>query len=105
MSININNQKTIGSLVTDQHKAQKDKSITSDSMKEPKVGEDSVQLTSQALGLDKIKQQSNTGTRVNIEHVQALKNAILNGDYKINAERLASKITQFESNLGKEFKS
>jgi negative regulator of flagellin synthesis FlgM len=56
---------------------------------------------SQAKSLNKL--QAAGEPQVNKQRVETLKAAILNGDYKINTERLAEKLSKFEGDFGKAF--
>jgi len=100
MSININNQATQKNIVIEQNKVQKqpnaDKEVDSTAK-----NQDSVELTAQAKSLNKM--QSAGEPQVNKQRVETLKAAILNGDYKINTERLAEKMSQYEGDFGKAF--
>lgn len=60
-----------------------------------------MQLTAQAKQLHKM--QSPSEPQVNKQRVETLKAAILNGDYKINTDRLAEKLSKFEGDFGKAF--
>jgi negative regulator of flagellin synthesis FlgM len=105
MSININNQTAQKQLVIDQNKdqakLQKQKSPV-EAERTQSVKSDSIQLTPQAQNLSKI-QQGSVEPQFNSERVATLKLAIMNGEYKINAESLANKLVQFESDFGKAF--
>lgn len=101
MSININRQTTQKSIVIEQNKAQKQQDVRKEAVNSSVKNQDSVQLTSQAQNLNKM--QSAGEPQVNKQRVEALKAAILNGDYKINTERLAEKLSKFEGDFGKAF--
>ena len=104
MSININRQAPQTNLVIEQNKAQKQKDASAtDNTKAPSSNKDSVQLTPQAQNLNKMKTSSES--QVNMERVESLKAAILNGDYKINSEQLAEKLGKFENDFNKAFAS
>jgi len=101
MSINVNNQTTQKSIIIEQNKAQKQQNISKSSIDSSAKNQDSVQITSQAQSLNKM--QSAGEPEVNTQRVEALKAAIINGDYKINSERLADKMSKFEGDFGKAF--
>ncbi|WP_028864678.1 flagellar biosynthesis anti-sigma factor FlgM [Psychromonas aquimarina] len=103
MSININQQTTQKNIVIEQNKTQKQQDVRSQGQAGTSSSKDSVQLTSQALNLNKMHKQSPTEPKVNKQRVETLKAAILNGDYKINTERLAEKLSKFEGDFGKAF--
>lgn len=101
MSININRQATQKSVVIEQNKAQKQQDVGKQGAAETNNHQDSVQITSQAKQLHKM--QSPSEPQVNKQRVETLKAAILNGDYKINTERLAEKLSKFEGDFGRAF--
>lgn len=104
MSININRQAPQSNLVVEQNKAQQQKATSSaESSKAASSTKDSVQLTSQAVNLKQMQKQTSTESKVNMERVETLKAAILNGEYKINSEKLAEKLNQFEGDFNKAF--
>lgn len=106
MSININRQGPQSSLVIDQNKTQKHNNAGAPvSTTLTSSNEDSVQLTSQAMNLNKMQNQTSSESQVNMERVETLKAAILNGDYKINSEQLAEKLGKFETDFAKAYSS
>lgn len=60
--------------------------------------QDSVSLTQSAQSLAQ-PQRRNAEAPVNQERVERLREAISNGEYRVNSERLASNIIRFESDL------
>ncbi len=100
MSININRQATQKNIVVEQKQAQKQQDVGKQGLNNTVKNQDSVQLTSQAKSLNKMQPASEP---VNKQRVETLKTAILNGDYKINTERLAEKLSKFEGDFGKAF--
>ncbi|MDA7746098.1 flagellar biosynthesis anti-sigma factor FlgM [Psychromonas sp.] len=106
MSININSQATQKNIVIEQNKTQKQNdAVATDNTKAANPNKDSVQITAQAMNLNKMQKQTSSESQVNMKRVEALKTAILNGDYKINTERLAEKLGKFESDFDKAFSS
>ena len=101
MSININRQATQKNIVVEQNKVQKQQDVSKQGVSATARNQDSVQLTSQAKTLNRM--QSSSEPQVNTQRVEALKAAIINGDYKINTERLAEKLSKFESDFSKAF--
>jgi len=100
MSLNINRQATQKNIVIEQNRAQKQQDVKTQNQT-ASSSKDSVQLTQQALNLNKM--QSPAEPQVNKQRIESLKAAILNGDYKINTERLAEKLSQFEGDFNKAF--
>jgi len=101
MSININRQATQKNIVIEQNKTLQQNTPKKDVESKVANTQDSVQLTSQAKNLNKM--QSTGEPQVNKQRVETLKAAILNGDYKINTEQLAEKLSKFEGDFGKTF--
>tara|TARA_R110001592_G_scaffold232793_11_gene490270 strand:+ start:3114 stop:3434 length:321 start_codon:yes stop_codon:yes gene_type:complete len=106
MSININRPAPQNNLSIEQNKAQnKSNASATDNTSVANSSKDSVQLTPQALNLNKMQKQTSSEPQVNMKRVETLKAAILNGDYKINTEQLAEKLGKFESDFNKTFAS
>lgn len=102
MSININNTSLQKNVAVEQNKAQKQRTASPQTQTTASTSKDSVQLTAQALNLNKTQKQTSE-PQVNKQRIEALKSAIVNGDYKINSERLAEKLSQFEGEFSKAF--
>ena len=62
---------------------------------------DRVSLTDTASRLRDIEQQLNNTSPVNSERVQAVQTAISNGDYAVDADRIADKMLAFEDFMNK----
>jgi negative regulator of flagellin synthesis FlgM len=106
MSINVNRPTAKSNLVVEQNKVQKQESSSANNTaKETSSNNDSVQLTEQAMNLNKMQKQNSSEPQVNMKRVEAMKAAIINGDYKINTEQLAEKLGKFESEFNKTFAS
>jgi len=101
MSLNINRQATQKNIVIEQNRTQKQHNVKTQDQTAATSSKDSVQFTQQALNLNKM--QSTAEPQVNKQRIESLKAAILNGDYKINTERLAEKLNQFEGDFNKAF--
>jgi negative regulator of flagellin synthesis FlgM len=101
MSININRQATQKTAIVEQNQAKKQQDVRKQGVENTVKNQDSVQLTSQVKNLNNMKATSEP--QVNKQRVETLKAAILNGDYKINTERLAEKLSKFEGEFGKVF--
>ena len=102
MSININRQTTTNTVAVDQKKAQKQQNVNDQKPTEAASSKDSVKLTTQALNLNKMQANTNE-PKVNAQRIESLKSAIVNGDYKINTERLAERLSKFEGDFSKAF--
>ena len=62
---------------------------------------DSVSLTPQAQQFNKLQQKATNSTGVDQSKVDDIKKAISEGKYEVNAQRLAQKLSNFESDLFK----
>jgi len=102
MSMNINSQSVQKNVVLEQNKPKTQSNTTTQAKASGVTRDDSVQITEQALNLNKM-QAKTTEPKVNSHRIESLKTAILNGDYKINTERLAEKLNQFEGDFNKAF--
>ena len=58
---------------------------------------DSVAITTVAQGIKQAVAASSSGSIVDVNKVSALKNALANGSYQINAESIAKKMIHYES--------
>ena len=106
MSINVNRPSAKSNVVIEQNKVQKQKDTDkSNDTKAASSHNDSVQLTEQAMNLNKMQTANASEPQVNMKRVETIKAAILNGDYKINSEQLAEKLGKFESDFNKAFAS
>lgn len=104
MAINMNNVGNRANLQVEQ-KQQKQEQLakaTEQAPSRPATGKDSVSLTPQAQAFNSLKKESSE-TTVNRERVETLKKAILNGEYKIDADKLAKNMTEFEAKFGQSF--
>ena len=61
--------------------------------------QDSVSLTESAKLLHKLESRLEEVPAVNNDRVNAIKQAIANGDYKVDPERIARKLLQLDSQL------
>jgi len=64
------------------------------------AGKDSVSLTPQAQQLNELRKKANDAPAVDQKKIDQLKKAIADGDYKVNPEKLAASIANFEFKLG-----
>ncbi|MDO6524937.1 MULTISPECIES: flagellar biosynthesis anti-sigma factor FlgM [unclassified Motilimonas] len=104
MAINMHNVGNRSNLNVEQ-KQQKQEQLTranEQAPSKPAASKDSVSLTPQAQALNSLKKQSSEPA-VNRERVETLKKAILNGEYKIDADKLAKNMTEFEAKFGQSF--
>lgn len=71
----------------------------------PPVKADSVSLTDQAQQLNQVQQQLVKQPSVNQDRVANVRKAIEEGQYKVDPERLAKKLLEFEDSLSDIFES
>ena len=57
---------------------------------------DSISITAMAQGITKAFVSSSSGAIVDVNRVIAVKNAIADGNYQINAAKIAQKMIQYE---------
>jgi negative regulator of flagellin synthesis FlgM len=57
---------------------------------------DSIAITAMAQGIKKAFELSSSATIVDVDRVAAVKKALADGSYQINAERIAKKMIQYE---------
>ena len=57
---------------------------------------DSIEITAMAQGIKKALESSSSVTIVDADRVAAVKKALADGSYQINAERIAEKMIQYE---------
>jgi negative regulator of flagellin synthesis FlgM len=60
---------------------------------------DSIAITAMAQEIKKAFESSSTVSAVNVDRVAAVKQALADGNYQINAERIAEKMIQFEKQM------
>jgi negative regulator of flagellin synthesis FlgM len=102
MAININNlQNTpIKQTIDQQSKVKQQANQNNVSAQQNNTASrDSVSLTPQAKQLDELQKKAQEAPIVDRKKIEQLKEAITSGDYKINAEKLAASIANFEFKL------
>ncbi len=95
---NLNNQAQVHQNKQTQVKQQAAQS-TSTSAQVKQVGHDSVSLTPQAKQLNELQKKANDAPVVDQQKVAELKKAIAAGDYKVDPQKLAVSIANFEFDL------
>lgn len=99
MSINnINNGLTSNAQLDSQRATQQSTNPTANKSVAQPALQDSVSLTQSAQNLHKL-QNKTLEAPVNQEKVDQLRNSILNGEYRIDPEALASKIAKMETQI------
>lgn len=101
MAININNinsqnqvKRTLDTNVSTQ---KQDQQSATKNIKSTQT--DSVLLTTQAKNLKELQKKSSTSSGINQSKVNELKKAIASGNYKVDADKLAANLANFEFNL------
>ncbi|EKE75459.1 flagellar biosynthesis anti-sigma factor FlgM [Gallaecimonas xiamenensis] len=64
-----------------------------------KMAQDAVSITPKAAGLDKMQKSMSSEAPFDKDKVESLKKAIEAGEYKVNVDKLADKLLQFEEDL------
>lgn len=98
----INNINSLLSGVTNKttnNKATKQEEKTSSSGSTGVAGQDTVKLTAQAQSLTKLEQKITDAPDTDDSKIASIKAAIENGEYKVNADRLAGKLLSQETSL------
>lgn len=101
MAINISNLNSSNQVQqTQQKQVQQQSNQTASSNAQVKnSGQDSVSITPQAKQLNELQKKAVDAPVVNQKKIDELKKAISAGDYKINPEKLAANIANFEFKL------
>lgn len=101
MAININNLNNTSQVHQNKNAEVKQKvAETANSTAQVKqVGRDSVSITPQAKQLSELQKKAADAPVINQKKIDELKKAITAGDYKINPEKLAQNISNFEFEL------
>lgn len=95
---NLNNQSQVHQNKQTQVKQQTAQSA-SNSAQVKQSGHDSVSLTPQAKQLSELQKKANDAPVVDQQKVAELKKAIAAGDYKVDPQKLATSIANFEFDL------
>ncbi len=104
MAININNLNNTNQVkqnLEQQVQAKQHVSTNTNASQQAKLAtRDSVSITPQAKQLNELQKKAADSPVVNQKKIAELKSAIASGDYKINPEKLAASIANFEFDLG-----
>jgi len=101
MAININNLNSNNQVQkTQQNQVKQQSAQTSSSNTQVKnAAQDSVSITPQAKQLNELQKKAADAPVVNQKKIDELKKAISAGDYKVDPEKLAASIANFEFKL------
>ncbi|QYJ85071.1 flagellar biosynthesis anti-sigma factor FlgM [Shewanella mesophila] len=103
MAINIKqvNTGTNNRIATPSASTSSQSASTSSQAKAPaqSVKSDSVSITSQAQQLQSVQAKLSNIPEIDLKKVEEIKTAIAEGRYKVDADKLASNIAQFENEL------
>ena len=104
MAININNLNNTNQVkpkIDQQAQNKQQVSETANASQQAKLAtRDSVSITPQAKQMNELQKQAADAPVLNQKKIAELKSAIASGDYKINPEKLAASIANFEFELG-----
>lgn len=96
---NLNNNTPITQKSNDAQVKQQSAQQSAQTNQNAQVRQDSVSITPQAKQLAELQKKASDSPQVNQKKVEQLKKVIANGEYKINAEKLAENIAKFEFDL------
>ncbi len=103
MAININNLNNAGQVkqkLEQQVQSKQQISESANASQQAKLApRDSVSITPQAKQMNELQKKAADSPVLNQKKIAELKNAIASGDYKINPEKLAASIANFEFEL------
>lgn len=103
MAININNLNNAGQVkqkLEQQVQSKQQVSESANASQQAKLApRDSVSITPQAKQMNELQKKAADSPVLNQKKIAELKNAIASGDYKINPEKLAASIANFEFEL------
>ncbi len=98
MTININNLNNSTQVNQNKQAQIKQQAANANTpVKQPSA--DSVSITPQAKQLSELQKKANEAPVIDQKKVEELKKAITSGDYKINPQKLAESIANFEFDL------
>ena len=100
MPININNTGLKNTNIDTKTNRQVDAGNNANSSSAPaKSGADSVSLTSEAQQLNRLQEKAMSSSGIDQAKVDRIKAQIESGSYKVDVDRLASKLAEFEGDL------
>ncbi len=99
MTININNLNKQVQVSQNKQTQIQQQSAQSTGAQTKSVNQDSVSLTPQAQQLSGLQKKANDAPSVDQKKVDELKKAITAGDYKVDPQKLAASIANFEFDL------
>ncbi len=99
MTININNLNKQVQVSQNKQTQIQQQSAQSTGAQTKQVNQDSVSLTPQAQQLSGLQKKANDAPAVDQKKVDELKKAITAGDYKVDSQKLAASIANFEFDL------
>ena len=100
MAININNNGVKNNTIdTKQTQRQVSSNSNSQTDSATQKSAESVSLTSEAKNINALQEKAMNSSGIDQAKVDRIKAAIENGSYKVDVERLASKLAQFEGDL------
>ncbi|MGB1263867.1 MAG: flagellar biosynthesis anti-sigma factor FlgM [Cognaticolwellia sp.] len=97
---NLNNTNQVKQKLDQQVQVKQQVSNTTGAAQQAKLAaRDSVSITPQALQMNELQKKASDSPVLNQKKIAELKSAIASGDYKINPEKLAASIANFEFEL------
>lgn len=99
MTININNLNAKNQQVQQKQVQQQSTQTATNNEQVNKPRQDSVSFTAQAKQLGELHKKAEDGPVTSQKKIDELKKAIVSGEYKVNPEKLAASIANFEFKL------
>jgi negative regulator of flagellin synthesis FlgM len=103
MAININNLNSSGVInkqkIEQQNQVKQDASQHAVKSTQVRTAQDSVSITPQAQQLNQLHKKANDAPAIDQKKIEQIKKAIMSGEYKIDADKLAENIAGFEFNI------
>lgn len=100
MALNINNLNAANQVkINSEQHTQVKQQVAADSANTKTAHQDSVSLTPQAQKMTELQKKASDAPVVDQKKIEQLKMAIASGDYKINPEKLAANIANFEFSI------
>lgn len=98
---NLNNNNQVKQKLEQQVQSKQQVSESANASQQAKLAtRDSVSITPQAKQMNELQKSAADSPVLNQKKIAELKSAIASGDYKINPEKLAASIANFEFELG-----
>lgn len=100
MALNINNLNSANQVKQNtEQRAQVKQQVAADNVNTKAARQDSVSLTPQAQQMSELQKKSADSPAIDQKKIEQLKKAIESGEYKVDPEKLAANIANFEFSI------